>query len=313
MKLEIPLPGLLNCRDCVKFGEPPTCENELLELMKTGYSHTKPKQMVNDSRGNPKDMYEVMVGATVDLYCGDYWKKPKKDSWDDNSTDGILTALCQPNMKFQLPYDISSWGSCLAKCPAVKPVPPTTLVPDKQLVIDTKYMLEKADLELWEGEDLVYMCYNETLVINNNPDMKSIKYKCKNTGLYNVPVIVDEWPVCTKKPIRPEIKEAIRLMTMKFDKNIEYRNALYGGVGREQAGGTPEWQIRLFSISMPAFLGMVVTIMLLCCCTRPDSIICKICEVQVKEKPGGGSATRRSARSARSGKSQLAVWTKRQI
>ena len=32
-----------------------------------------------------------------------------------------------------------------------------------------------------------------------------------------------EWPVCTKKPIRPEIMRAIRLMTSKFDKNIEYR------------------------------------------------------------------------------------------
>ena len=35
-------------------------------------------------------------------------------------TDGIVTALCQPNLKFSVPYDISSWGSCLAKCPAAK-------------------------------------------------------------------------------------------------------------------------------------------------------------------------------------------------
>jgi hypothetical protein len=61
-----------------------------------------------------------MVGATVDLYCEDYWKKPKKDSWDDNKSvaltkyriqicrdDGIVTALCQPNGKFSVPYDIS--------------------------------------------------------------------------------------------------------------------------------------------------------------------------------------------------------------
>ena len=36
-------------------------------------------------------------------------------------------------------------------------------------------------------------------------------------------VFFQEWPVCTKKPIRPEIMRAIRLMTSKFDKNIEYR------------------------------------------------------------------------------------------
>ena len=28
--------------------------------------------------------FQVMVGATVDLYCEDYWKKPKKDTWDDD-------------------------------------------------------------------------------------------------------------------------------------------------------------------------------------------------------------------------------------
>merc|ERR1719491_2234756 len=46
---------------------------------------------------------------------------------------------------------------------------------------------------------------------------------------------------------------------------------------------------------------MTTLIFLLCCCTRPDSIICKICEVRVSEKPGGKSAKRSaSARSARS-------------
>ena len=48
-----------------------------------------------------------MVGATVDLYCNDYWKKPKLDSWDSDKKDGILTALCQPNLKFSVPYDTS--------------------------------------------------------------------------------------------------------------------------------------------------------------------------------------------------------------
>ena len=36
---------------------------------------------------------------------------------------------------------------------------------------------------------------------------------------------------------------------------------------------------------------------------RPDSILCKICDPTVKEKPGGSSARRRSARSARSSRS----------
>ena len=94
--------------------------------------------------------------------------------------------------------------------------------------------------ELWEGEEIVYKCKNETLVINNNPDQKTVKYKCRVSGRYNSPfgdevcwlcgkkrkgkgLFFQEWPVCTKKPIRPEIMRAIRLMTSKFDKNIEYR------------------------------------------------------------------------------------------
>ena len=41
--------------------------------------------------------------------------------------------------------------------------------------------------ELWEGEEIVYKCKNETLVINNNPDQKTVKYKCRVSGRYNSP------------------------------------------------------------------------------------------------------------------------------
>ena len=57
--------------------------------------------------------------------------------------DGIVTALCQPNLKFSVPYDISSWGSCLAKCPASKPVPPEPLDKHKLLLLDEDYMTEE--------------------------------------------------------------------------------------------------------------------------------------------------------------------------
>merc|ERR1719278_2278883 len=179
------------------------------------------------------------------------------------------------------------------------PVPPTPLDKHKQLLLDQDYMTEeKVYEELWEGEEIVYKCKNETLVINNNPDQKTVKYKCRVSGRYNSPYEDEEWPVCTKKPIRPEIMRAIRLMTSKFDKNIEYRNALYGGSSLEK-GGTSEMTKRFLAVTLPSLLTMVALIVLLCCCTRPDSIICRICEVRVSEKPGGGSAQRRSARSAR--------------
>merc|ERR1719323_1038821 len=87
-----------------------------------------------------------------------------------------------------------------------------------------------------------------------------------------------------------------RATRSKFDKNIEYRNALYGGSSLEK-GGTSEMTKRFLAVTLPSMLTMFALIVLLCCCTRPDSIICRICEVRVSEKPGGGSAQRRSARS----------------
>merc|ERR550525_190096 len=87
-------------------------------------------------------------------------------------------------------------------------------------------------------------------------------------------------------------------MTSKFDGNIDYRNALYGGGVQDDSNN--ETFLSVMSITVPSFVIMLVMVIFLCCCTRPDSIICKICEPTVKEKPGGGSAKRRSARSARS-------------
>ena len=63
------------------------------------------------------DRREVTVGSSVDLYCTDYIMKPKRDVWDEDRKDGTLTMICMPNLQFNIPYDTSSWGSCLAKCP----------------------------------------------------------------------------------------------------------------------------------------------------------------------------------------------------
>ena len=35
---------LARCDDCIKFIIPNTCSNDLLSLLKTGYSHSKPEQ-----------------------------------------------------------------------------------------------------------------------------------------------------------------------------------------------------------------------------------------------------------------------------
>ena len=148
--IEIPPGAELRCANCIKFFAPLTCPNDLLERMKAGYAHSKYNEWVNATGGKIKDAYEVSVGTTVDLYCADYVKKPKRDIWDTDKNDGTLTAMCMPNLEFSMPYDTTSWGSCLAKCPEPHKINTTS-----HLEVDYEYM-EGKDGELWEGEQLVY-------------------------------------------------------------------------------------------------------------------------------------------------------------
>ena len=93
-----------------------------------------------------------------------------------------------PNLEFSMPYDTTSWGSCLAKCPEPHKINKTS-----RLEVYYEYM-EGKDGELWEGEQLVYRCKNDTLVINENPDLLKIKYKCRNWGGYGTPEKREDWP-----------------------------------------------------------------------------------------------------------------------
>ena len=61
--------------------------------------------------------------------------------------------------------------------------------------------------ELWEGEEIVYKCKNETLVINNNPDQKTVKYKCRVSGRYNSP-FGDEVCCAGKRETETKVKKS---------------------------------------------------------------------------------------------------------
>ena len=47
------------CRDCIKYLDQNTCPNDLLELMKTGYAHSKPVVPMTNKRGKTYDSFEV--------------------------------------------------------------------------------------------------------------------------------------------------------------------------------------------------------------------------------------------------------------
>ena len=48
------------CRDCIKYLDQNTCPNDLLELMKTGYAHSKPVVPMTNKRGKTYDSFEVL-------------------------------------------------------------------------------------------------------------------------------------------------------------------------------------------------------------------------------------------------------------
>ena len=51
------------CRDCIKYLDQNTCPNDLLELMKTGYAHSKPVVPMTNKRGKTYDSFEVQHGS----------------------------------------------------------------------------------------------------------------------------------------------------------------------------------------------------------------------------------------------------------
>ena len=55
-----------------------------MAFLQTGYSHSKTEEW-KEVLGKNKDVNEVVVGTSVDLYCSDYIMKPKRDVWDEVS------------------------------------------------------------------------------------------------------------------------------------------------------------------------------------------------------------------------------------
>lgn len=46
--------------------------------------------------------YSSPVGAEVSFFCSDGLKRPRKDEWDSDSGDGIITAICYHRGEFSI-------------------------------------------------------------------------------------------------------------------------------------------------------------------------------------------------------------------
>ena len=72
-----------------------------------------------DETGVEKD--PVLVGSTVNIYCGSTNLRIIEDTWDEHPEDYNLTALCKPDESYLI--DVDNLPSCLAWCPSEKPIP----------------------------------------------------------------------------------------------------------------------------------------------------------------------------------------------
>lgn len=109
----------------------PNCPTELLEspwLKSLGFTYAKqaPLWLANQSA------HHLAVGAGVEFYCENIQARPKKDKWDADGEDGIITAHCSHNGQLSIPMAPSDWDRCRMLCPVQKPKPP--LAPGAQLI-----------------------------------------------------------------------------------------------------------------------------------------------------------------------------------
>ena len=48
-------------------------------------------------------IHNIAVGSAVEFYCENTLKRPKKDKWDDDAEDYIISAHCTHNGALSIP------------------------------------------------------------------------------------------------------------------------------------------------------------------------------------------------------------------
>lgn len=158
----------------------------------------------------------IPVGGEVVIFCEDVTKRPTKDIWDTDATDGLISGYCSFSGEFSVPLQPegtgllywgqpliafltlesrSDWERCRKLCPVAKPEPPA--VPGAQLIPLDDTLWES---EVWEGDTIQFRCENSSLVIDNQSGVRTVAYPCLPDGTYGAPQKPEKWPRCTVKP-----------------------------------------------------------------------------------------------------------------
>ena len=83
-------------------------------------------------------MHQIPIGGAIEFYCQNTDKRPKKDKWDSDGEDGLISAHCTHTGAISVPMSPGDWDRCRRLCPVQKPKPP--LAPGAQLI---SYSIEK--------------------------------------------------------------------------------------------------------------------------------------------------------------------------
>ncbi len=105
-----------------------------------------PNWMVDNVNDTTKPRHEIPVGGAVEFYCSNHLKRPKKDVWDDDAEDGLVSSFCTHGgimsitmnpggTRMSLPDPsvnvsdclLTDWDKCRRLCPVQKPKPPTVI------------------------------------------------------------------------------------------------------------------------------------------------------------------------------------------
>ena len=193
---------MLNVSNKLLFLVTAYCSKSILEgAWITSLGYTFKQQHVPWSGIQTGEAADGAVGSKIYFYCFDPLKRPRRDDWDDDRHDGVITGYCSHGGEYDLPMNPADWDRCRIRCPVEKPQPPA--VGQQSLIYYDKE--EKRLRELWEDEEVTYSCKNKSRVINKVKGVLTINYVCQVDGEYSAPTGKgsDKWPICTPEPTDP--------------------------------------------------------------------------------------------------------------
>jgi len=297
------------------------CENVVLNNLPFGFTHEKPrKKVLVQKNSDLTEEYKLPVGGEVNIVCKDAWQKITVDEWDVDPHDMKMTVKCLPTFKYDLPSE--NFPKCRSYCPAPGriwnstimdgtidlplqrefalnpsvdvPHPTDPVVGYKQLepndftglTLDVNTSENYAEMELWEGERVFFICKNNSLGVEKGASPR-VAFKCRKDGIYAVPENMT-WPECYIKTTtaKPPIVDAVMESMLEADGRLSH-SIIFADQLKAKNQGDKDYFWRL---TVPAAILLLLTVLACLFFTRHDSLCCQVCnrDYEIKEMQNYG-------------------------